>query len=336
MTNNNSQKPTIKDISARTGLALGTISKYLNGGKLRKENAYKIKKAIEDLDYNVDYYARAMITKKTFSVGIVLPELGNQFYGLIASQIGKILYQNGYEIIIKESDFNPNMERNCVNWFVERRIDGIIDITCGGNEEFYKNLNYPNIVFVDNVLSDLEAETVVSNNREIVKEAINYLFDMGHRKIAAIFANNVYTSRERELGYRDAFKERGIEVDESIVFHMNDTTDEAYNIVEKTIDTGMYTALFASNYLSTLGAIFSINKKDTSILSKVSFIGFDNIMLTNLFKPELTIINQPIEKIASKAAERILAIIDNPNLKTQENIIQCELIKGQTVFKLNN
>lgn len=335
MDTTNERKATIKDICSKTGLAIGTVSKYLNGGSLRKANAEKIKNAILELDYKVDVYARGMKTKKTNTVGVLLPQLGNAFYGSIATAIGKELQKSGYEMLVKESNYDHNRELESLNGFIERRTDGIICFLLSEDLSKFKHFNDEPIVFIERQVKEFNAEKVNVNNYEIVKESIKYLIEQGHTKIAGVFPANTYTGEERVKGFKDAFKEMNVVFDDKLVHYFNENLSNEYSVIANILDSNCCTAIFTSNYTSTLSAIFLINERNIKIPDDISIIGFDNMMFTELFTPKLTIVNQPIDQIASTAVSRVIELIENKNTKKRNNILKCNLILGNSVKNLN-
>ena len=331
------KKSTIVDISRETNLSLGVISKFLNGGNVRDKNKELIETAIKKLNYQVDEYARAMVTNRTNTIGIIVPELFNTYYAMVASEIDKCLNNSGYQTIVRESNFDLNREKDAINWFVNRRIDAIIvvsNLKINESADMYKDIETP-MVFLDKIVEGINQDFVVVNNREITYEATKFLINNGHTKIAFISApNNIYTSMERYKGYLQALKENGIEPDESLIYFVDENPDSSYYVAKKIIAEKKSTAIFSSNYTSTLGTIFSLNEMNVKVPNDISLLGFDDIYLTNLFRPKLTIINQPIHSIAHTTVKRVLDRLNDTDNKPNIKILNCELIKGESVLNL--
>lgn len=331
----NDKKATIKDICRMTGLAIGTVSKYLNGGSLRKENVEKIKSAIAELDYKVDVYARGLKTKKTYTVGVLLPQLGNAFYGSIATAIGKELQKQGYAMIVQETNYNSELEEECLNGFLERRTDGIICFLLSDKLSCFSNISNEPIVLIEHEkVSGFNFERINVNNKEIVKKSIKYLLERGHEKIAGVFHENSFTGDERIKGFIEAFEEMNVPFKQEYIYYFNEKTNNEYDVISKILEDGQFTALFTSNYTSTLSAIFLFNKRNVKIPDDISIIGFDNMMFTDLFTPKLTIVNQPIDQIASLAVERVIKLIENKGTKKQNSILECQLLIGDSVKEI--
>lgn len=329
------KRATIKDLQKETGLSLGTISKYLNNGSLKKQNRELIEDAIKRLDFHVDPYARSMITGKTNTIGVVVPELGNAFYGLIASYFDKYLRQNNYGLVVKEYNNDYKNECNCIKWFIERKMDAIIVFTIGNiNKEFYQQLDYKNIIFVDNKIDDIDFDFIGTNNYEISKQAVSYLIENGHKKIIGLFVEGCYTAKERYRGYQDALKEHNIEVDDNLVYFTGGSLEETSTIVADLILKKDYSAVYASNYISTLAILFMLNEKSMKVPDDISLLGFDNIMLTNIFTPKITIVEQPLKQIAKTVSDRICELANGSTARC-EIYLKSEIQVGLSVKKIN-
>ena len=272
------KRVTIKDVCKMTGLSLGTVSKYLNGGTLKEENRKKIDYAVEQLGYHVDEYARGFITNRTKTVGVLLPEFDNIFYMRIASHLEIELAKLGYAVTVRESHRNAAWEKAGVSWFASRRIDALVMVPCGKTAQDYdylKEYDFP-IVFLDHFIPDLNCEFVLVNNRAVCRKALGYLLDNGHRDIAIVGApKGIYTSDERFRGCKEAFEERGLKIDESLYYRVDENVDSAYRLIKRILQEKRCTALFSSSFPNTYGAIFAVNELRVSIPSEISLLGFD-------------------------------------------------------------
>lgn len=330
MPRNNRCKPTIKDLQAITGLSLGCISKYLNGGNVTQENKIKLESAINEIGYTVDIYARGMITGQTKSIGVIIPRLSNTYYGILASSITKKLMDVGYDVIVNEHFESKEIEHRLISKLYSRRVDAIILVPASIDAKDYENIDTSKIVMLDGFVKGLDVDYVLVNNREIAKEVVKYLFKAGHTRIASVISEGTYTGTERKIGFIEGCEECGIDYSD-LIFEYENTEEKAYETVEKIIQSKKYSAIFASNYIATLGAIFYLNEKNVNVPFDISFIGFDNIMLTQLFKPTLTIVSQPMDQLAFACVQKVLEIVSNEDKETTVEVLSCTLERGHTV-----
>ena len=331
-------KATIKDVAELSGLAIGTVSKYLNGGRLKKDNRARVEEAIEKLGYQVDEYARGLITHKTKTVGILLPELDNAFYGKIVSKIEENLSRCGKVAVVRDSRRDHESELKSIRWFASRRVDGIIMVPCCNRAEDYAllhNIGIP-ILFLDMYVEGLDVEFVIVDNCTIAKKGVSYLLDRGHREIAVVCApEGVYTADRRLEGYRQAFAEKGISFREENIYRVEEDVDKAYRLIRDIFRKKGCTALFASNLPSLYGALFAVNELKLNIPRDISLLGFDDMMFTKIVRPKPTIIDQPIDKIAEVAGRRIVQLIgQSGKYEYGMNCLECSLNLGESVSDL--
>lgn len=322
--------PTIRDIVKMTGLSIGTVSNYLNGKAVKAANKVKIEEAISKLGYVVNEYARGLATGTTKTIGVIIPSFSNTFYGDLASEINQKLELNDYSVILNEHNFDVEKEKKIINNMIVRRVNGIIVVPASRDSTNYKSLNNNKVVFVDKYVDGLDGfDFVLLNNRKAAGLACNEFLKHGHKKVAIIYNNwNSFTGRERYKGFVEFAEKHNIEVD---AFTYDERVEYAYQQVQEILSKKKYTGIFASNYISTLGTIFYMNEKDIKVPDDVSLIGFDDIMLTGLFKPKLTIVNQPLNLIAEAVVNSLLDRMKAPKDKGKITTIDAQLIIGESV-----
>lgn len=304
---------TIKDIARETGLSLATISKYINGGNLREKNRVAIERAIKKLDYHVNEYARGLKSKKSRTVGMVLPELSNLFNMKIVSVIERILQEQGYSVIICDSQNNLEQEARSVEFLLSKQVDGIINIPMGNSSSHLApavERQIP-ILLLDRPLDKLNdvVSCVLIDNQRAARMAVRRLLDAGHRSIGVVVGPaGVYTAEMRLKGYREALEEYSIPFEERLVARASLTVEGGYRQMRRLLkESKDMTAVFVTNYEMTLGALIALNKEGVQIPQELSIVGFDNIMdLSRVFRPSLTIVSQPMEQIGIQAARLML------------------------------
>ena len=330
---------TIKDIARETGLSLATISKYLNGGSLREKNRVAIEDAIKKLDYHVNEYARGLKSKKSRTVGMVLPELANLFNMKIVSTIEQMLQKHGYSVSTCDSQNSLEQEARSVEFLLNKQVDGIINIPMGNNSKHLRPAvehNVP-ILLLDRPLEDLNgiASCVLIDNQSASRGAVRRLLEAGHRRIGVVVGpEGVYTADMRLRGYREALEEYGIAYDETLVARASLTVEGGYRQVKRLLkDPNNMTAVFVTNYEMTLGALIALNKGGIKIPEEISVVGFDNIMdLSQVFRPSLTIVIQPMEQIGLQAARLMLERLSGDNSAAPMTItLSASLREGASV-----
>ena len=334
---------TIKDIQKETGLGLATISKYINGGNVLDKNKKLIDDAIKKLDYSVNEFGRSLKTKKSMTVGIIIPELSNIFVTSIITVIEDILRKNGYSIIVCDCRTDEKLERDVIEFLLSKRVDGIISMPVAITGEYLKkatNRGIP-IVLIDRLVEGIDADAVMVDNRSASEKAIDYLVENGHKNIGIIVGpSDVYTSQQRLIGYKNALSKIGIKANDENIIQANYTVEGGYEGMKKLISENKdMSATFVTNYEMTLGAIIAINEMNIKIPEDLSFIGFDNLQLSKIVKPKLSIVDQPLEQIGWNAANIILKRLntnkDSGKLEAKQKIeLMTSLIKRESVRKI--
>lgn len=331
---------TIKDIASMTGLGLATISSYLNGGNVREKNREKIEAAIRELNFEVNEVARGLKTNRTHTIGVVIPELNNIFCAQIISDMEDILRRKGYATIVCDCRTDQELEREAVDFLYRKRVDGIINIpvdATGAHLKQFASARRP-IVVIDRKLSEVSCDSVLVDNRDAAKKAVDILIQNGHRNIGMVNGpGDVYTARERYFGYAEALRGAGLSVDDALVVSSDYTIKGAVAGVEAMLaEHPEVTALFAANYETTIGTMIVLNERGVEIPREMSVIGFDNREFARALHPALTIIAQPTEAIAQRAAKTMLSRLEYETQEPpMEYCLKTEIMMGKSVYKLS-
>ena len=331
---------TIKDIANRTGLGLATISSYLNGGNVREKNREKIEQAIEELHFEVNEVARGLKTNRTHTIGVVIPELNNIFCAEIITGMEDILRKKGYATIVCDCRTDKELEREAVEFLYRKRVDGIINMpvdSTGAHLKQFETAKKP-IVIIDRMIPQIACDSILVDNRDAAKKAVDILIENGHHHIGLVTGpEDIYTAKERCLGYEAALVEAGLKPDRGLVVHSDYTIRGAVAGVGQLLDAHPeVTALFAANYEMTMGTMIALNERGISIPDEMSVIGFDNREFARALHPQLTIITQPTEAIASQAAETVLDRLEHGKQAAPwEVYLKTEVMSGKSVKCLN-
>lgn len=331
---------TIKDIANKTGLGLATISKYINGGNVLQKNKTAIKKAIKELDYTVNEFARSLKTSKSKTIGVIIPELSNIFVTSIITVIEDILRNNGYSIIVTDCRTDEKLEADVVKFLMSKRVDGIICMPVSKSGKFLKqaiDTDIP-IILIDRLLHDIDTDVVMVDNVTASENAVSYLIENGHIEIGIVVGSKeIFTSKQRLKGYKKALSKANIKLNQSNIIHSNYRVQGGYESLKKLLEENKnITAVFMTNYEMTLGAIIAIDELGIKIPNDLSFIGFDNLQLSEVVKPKLSIVDQPLDEIGKIAADLMLSRLNEEEKKAKKKIqLMTTLIKRESVAKLN-
>lgn len=302
---------TIKDIARETGLSIATVSKYVNGATLREKNRVAIERAIKKLDYTVNEYARGLKSNKSRTIGVVIPELSNLFVTQIITKMEEILRGQGYSIMICDCHTNEKLECEAVHFLIGKMVDGIVNMpVCKDGRHLRPAVEKKiPIVLIDRPIDSLTgvADSVLIDNTAAAKAAISFLLERNHTEVGIIVGpEDVFTSKQRLKGYFDAFAAYGLPVNEDNILYGDYTVQGGYESMRRLLLQRRVTAVFVTNYEMTLGASIAVNEMGLKIPEEISMIGFDNMDLSRITHPQLTIVTQPLEQIGVQTAKLLL------------------------------
>ncbi|QQK09009.1 LacI family DNA-binding transcriptional regulator [Miniphocaeibacter halophilus] len=332
------KKVTIQDVANKAGVSKSTVSHVMNNtAKISKETRTIVEKAIKELKYRPNRVASSLRTAKSDSVGLIVPDLSNEYYANVIKGVSDIALKENYSIMISNTEYNEVSEKKAINNFLENNIDGIIFI--GGNPDRQKltsirENNIP-VVVIDVTIEDLDVSSIVSDDINSMKKCVNYLVEKGHKKIGFVAEFlNLSNVENRYLGYRLGLEINKISFDENWLF-----IEESLK-TEKLINSYLYmkkilkdhniedlpTAFICTSDLVALGFIRAIKEAGFTIAKDFSIIGYDDISISDFSEPRLSTIRQNKYEIGKKAMELIKEKIENPSKKSEKITFPTKLI----------
>lgn len=321
---------TIKDVARMAGVSVSTVSKYINGGNVRKENVAPIRSAIAALDYRVNPFARSLKTQRSRSIGILLPDMTAPFYGVVLTALDRTLREYGYHTLISCYGSNHGLERDNLSFLITNGIDGLVYIPEDlSADEFYEltaNFSIPTVQ-VDRVIQGVAGDAVLVNNTDAVYQAVSRLIDKGHRRIAAITGpKSVFTAKERLVGYLRALSDHGILYDDALVIsEANDfaTGYRGYETLMRLEDRP--TAVFTTNYDITMGLITAARERGIRIPEDMDIFGFDCVEICTMMKPPVPVIHQPEQEIGKTAAQYLIERLEGYSGPPRVTRLNCRM-----------
>jgi len=330
---------TIRDIKEKTGLSLATISKYINGGNVLPENRVKIEAAIKELHYEVNELARGLVTNKTRTVGVVVYSVESLFNGTLLRYIGAELRKMGYGLLICDSCNDEDIEASNIRFLMNKKVDGMIVVPVAQTSDFLrpaKEAGVP-VVLLDRSFQDVEYDCVKIDNRMAAFRAVNILIQNNHKKIAIICADKTgYTGYERYKGYRDALDHADISVPEEYMKKGVHSLEFGHHSMKQLLELDERpTAVFMTNYEITLGAVMALNEANLRCPEDISMLGFDDLILSQVVKPKMYMVAQPMREMSEKAVQLLLKHIDS---KTEEMpvefVMSTRILEGDSIMRI--
>lgn len=329
----------MKDVAKYTGLSVATISKYINGGNVLENNKKLIDEAIEVLNFRVNEMARGLKTNRSKTIGILIPNLEKVFCTSIVSNVENILIRHGYSTVICDYKEDIKLEKEKLEFLVNKMVEGLIIMPLGGDESIIKEAIDEGIkvVLIDRDLKDIECDVVLVDNLNSSYDAVEELITRGHKRIGIISGpKDVYTAEERLKGYRRVHEDYSMTIDEKLIKYGDYNVDSGYELLNEFLKMKQPpTAVFITNYEMTLGAIMAINENNVVVPEQLSIIGYDNLQMAKIVKPSLSIVVQPMKVIGETAAEVLLRRLSNDVSNfPQRYRLKTEILIQQSVKKL--
>ncbi|MCL6574506.1 MAG: LacI family transcriptional regulator, partial [Bacillus sp. (in: Bacteria)] len=290
-------KPTIEDVARLAKVSIATVSRVINNqGGVRKVTEDRIVNAIKELGYIRSAVARSMKSKKTNTIGIIVPDITNPFFPHVVAGIEQKAREKGYYTILSSTNESPIIEEEIVKIFIERGVDGVIITTANETGDHIKLLQDQGIpiVAVDRAIKNFEVDTVLVDNVNGSYQAVRQLILLGHERIGIICGpQNTTPGRERFLGYKKALEEYNITLDPSLVIQGDFMENSGYRAaVHLFYSKNKPTAIFSSNNLMTIGCIKGLSELEWKLGEEVSFIGFDDVEIATFIKPKLSVVSR--------------------------------------------
>ena len=306
---------TIKEIARRLHVSPATVSKALAGkSDISPEMKRKVKQLVGELDYRPNSIARALVTKKTRTLGLVLPYLGNPTTIERVRGIQHICHENGYTLISLLSEEGIEEERKQVEALVSRRVDGII-ITPAENDpcliRAVKESGIP-LVLMSELIDRADCDFVVSNDFKGGRIATEHLVGLGHRRIAYFGSSpRTYFDQTFLTGYQKALKDHSLRFKKELVFWGNNEKERLKKNLEKVTELpSPPTAIIAWSDIMAINIIDRLKNMGLKVPEDISLVGYDNIEFLSVFHIPLTTISVPNYQMGSRAASLLLERIE--------------------------
>jgi len=308
----------IKDLARIAGVSPSTISRAVNGKKyVKPEIRERILELVKETGYVPNNAARSMVLKRTFTVGIVIPDTFNMFQRQLFSTIERSLEGFGYRTLFLFVKWEPESELACLRRLKAEKLDGIIMLHEVTHPSFYAYLAEGSVPVV---LCTFSREgsgfpAVHVDEEAAARAATGYLIGLGHRNIGLISGSHFSFGAQRARGYRAALAEAGIAPDEGRIVFVPSYTPEDGRAGMRTLlrqNTGL-SAVFAATDELAIGAVRALYEAGLAVPGDVSVVGFDDIDISAYLAPALTTIRQPILEMGRKTAELMSRSIADEN-----------------------
>jgi LacI family transcriptional regulator len=325
---------TIKDIARELNVSSSTVSRALKDYPgISDETKKRVKELAEKLNYRPNAVALSLRKSKSFTIGVIIPEVVHFFFSTVISGVEEVASAHGYNVILCQTNENLIREKSSIDTMISNQIDGLLisyskETTDFGHFTKLMELEYP-IVFFDRLPEIENSVNVTVDDYNGAFQAVKHLIEQGYKRIAHLAGpKNLAISKKRKEGYSDALKDSGIPVDERLIIECPSGTEkESYEVALALFGDpeNRPDALFAHHDIVAAGAMMAIKSLGLRIPEDVGVVGYSNWQFSSMIDPPLSTVSQPGSKIGEKAAELLLEMIngkkDLGKIRPFENIV---------------
>lgn len=317
-------RATIKDVAKETGLAMSTISKYINGGSVKPQNKILIEKVIKRLGYIPNTDARGLRANKTFTVGILVSDLEDQHIIDLITALEGALREAGYFSIVCCHRDSLVQAQEAIQFLLSRQVDGVVLEGLLTKEEYtnpFRERNIPS-VWLETIMESWSNDAVVSDGTWGSYQAVEKLVVSGHRKIAIINGpNDYFTAKERMRGYLRVFEDYMLPIRKEYIVESDYHYKGGYQSMEYLWNLAdRPTAVFVSNYHMCMGVMSAVSKLHIKVPHELSIFTYDDMDFSYLVRPHLSAVKQPFDEMAKEAAKVLVRRINGDYLNYPEMI----------------
>lgn len=331
------KKISIKQIAELSGVSVATVSRVINNnGRFSETTRQKVMDIINEYDYTINMAAKSLRGSKSKTIGIIVPDINNEFFSEIVLEIEKFFFNIGYSVFICNTNQDDIKERTYFKSLDSKLVDGIICIS--GREDIPMDSIKRKIPIV---CIDRKPK---HNNEAIYVESDHYLggfmateelIKKGCKNIIILTKSKSLSVNQQRLdGYKDALKKYDYPIKDDFIIKLSGTRsnfEESRDTISYLLKKGVnFDGIFACNDWRAYGALTALNQNKISVPEKVKIVGFDGISVSRYCYPTITTIYQDKKTLALESAELLLSLMNGEKIKKTHHIIPVALIEGGT------
>ena len=330
-------KVTIYDVAKEAKVSIATVSKVINKtGRISEKTKRKVYGVIEELNYQPNMMASALMGKQTKTIGLLIPDLANPFFSELARSIEDRGQELGYNLVMCSTDYKMEKENKYLALLKQKSVDGFILASGFENLEKVEELMKEDIpvAIVARDFPMFSVNAVALDDFMGGYQAASYLIELGHKKIGVI-ARDVWSNRERIRGFKQALEENNLEFLKNFKFITESTVEAGKSIAHKYLSgKDAPSAIFACNDLLAVGALQAAKENGLSVPEQLSVVGFDNTLIAKIVEPPLTTIAQPIQSMGKQVMDLIVSTINGEEKEKMRLTLLPSIVVRESAMKL--
>ena len=326
MSNGTKKRYTMKDVAERAGVSQPTVSHVINGtASISQSVRDRVNKVIKELNYRPNGIAKFLKTTKTNIIGLLIPDLLNEFYTMLVKRLEEELQKKGYVTFLASTGYDPGSEKRCIESLSSYNVEGVIICYQLLDRSLYGALDMRGIPFVkiEDGTDEYPANSVDVDNVNSGYIATEYLIKKGYKRIAFMSeAMRIHAMQHRLEGYNKALADNGIGADSNLVFLSSEVTEKqsiGITLGSQVLESGA-DAVFVTSDSVAIGLLRILRENGKSVPEDIAVVSNDDTPAARFTNPMLTTVVQPVEKIAERAIDVMMALIDGASAEPAEKI----------------
>lgn len=332
---------TIKDVAKAANVSVATVSRVINrANNVTNSTRETVEKAMLELNYYPDANARALSQQVTNTIGIIVADVSDPFFGAMVSAVEKVAYQTGNFLLIGNGYHNEQQERKAIAQLIEHRCSALVvhSKILTDQELIHLMQQVPGMVLINRIIVGYESRCIALDDYYGSLLAVRHLIQNGHRQIGYLCSNhNISDATDRLKGYQDALNEQNIAINPKNIVHASPNEEGGEQAMMMLLERNcQLTAVACYNDAMAAGAMSVLYENDIKIPTGISIIGFDDVLLARYLHPKLTTVRYPLQSMAQQAALLALALSKGENSPDNTvNLFVPTLVKRHSVQVLD-
>ena len=331
---------TIKDVARLAGVSVATVSRVINASpKASEASRAAVQSAMEQLNYHPNANARALAQQTTETVGLVVGDVSDPFFGAMVKAVEQVAYHTGNFLLIGNGYHNEQKERQAIEQLIRHRCAAlVVHAKMLPDSELIPLLKQiPGMVLINRIVPGFEQRCIALDDRYGAWLATRHLIQQGHSRIGYICSTHAISDAENRLqGYYDALKEHGLPINDRLVTFAEPDESGGEQAMTELLGRGKhFTAVACYNDSMAAGAMGVLNDNGIDVPNEISLIGFDDILISRYIRPRLTTVRYPIVTMATQAAELALALAQNQTPSEVTHLFSPTLVRRHSVAAIS-
>ena len=328
----------IYDIAEKSGVSIATVSRVLNGSdKVSEKTKEKVLKVMSEEDYTPNIFARGLSGESTRAVGVLVPDISDSYMARAVAFIEKKLHEKDYNMLLSCSGFRAEEKEEHIRMLLEERIDAMILVgsTYAGSDTLSHNTGYIKKAAMKKPLflinGDVDAENIFctfSNDYAVSLDLTKKLIENGRNRILFLTDSESYSAKKKKAGYEQALEEAGIAPIPSLICHIRNNIEETVSYLEENHPD--FDACFATDDAMAVGVLKYAMKHGVSVPKDLSIIGYNNSELALATTPELTSVDNKLEKICDDTVIRLFSVLSGNGFVPRRTSVACTVVQRGT------